>query len=377
MMFWGGAQEGEDDDTVRRRQLAGNQFVVYEYDRLHLGNKMVVLGTKNNNQVNEDNRWLLLRPNGNSRPTVGHVQQILHVKVPHETHGKPDVDRRLLLEVDEYGIHPIEGEFGQWEPSDLRVIVYGRVRRRLVEVEDILEQAIVTDKFPCGDNNGNLLHVSTGMPCKYLVCDKGGLRNVQLECPVRPAAPATRPARAASAASGTRAARGDAPGAGIGDAERAHLLNLLSDSWPAEAVPPGFGLVDWYNTNRRLNFKENYKALKDGGHLASSIVDLYFGVLSRRAVDVEDPRCLFLPNIVMDQLPINSPEYVPLEVAALNNIDLSTIDMVLTPICEPSHWTLGVINYKHQRFDYYDSLGNPIPQTSRDRRAEHVMISVY
>ena len=49
---------------------------MYEYDRLHLGNKMVVLGTKNNNQVNEDNRWLLLRPNGNSRPTVGHVQQI-------------------------------------------------------------------------------------------------------------------------------------------------------------------------------------------------------------------------------------------------------------------------------------------------------------
>jgi hypothetical protein len=124
-------------------------------------------------------------------------------------------------------------------------------------------------------------------------------------------------------------------------------------------------LVDRYDTGRRLWFKENYKALKDGGHLASSIVDLYFGVLSRRAVDVEDPRCLFLPNIVMEQLPINSPEYVPLEVAALNNIDLSTIDMVLTPICEPFHWTLGVINYKHQRFDYYNSLGNPIPATSR------------
>mmetsp|Transcript_16086 Transcript_16086/g.46080 ORF Transcript_16086/g.46080 Transcript_16086/m.46080 type:complete len:223 (-) Transcript_16086:370-1038(-) len=62
---------------------------------------------------------------------------------------------------------------------------------------------------------------------------------------------------------------------------------------------------------------------------------------------------------------INSPNYVNLEVAALNNIDLSTIDMVLTPIYEPSHWTLGVINYKHQRFDYYNSLGNPIPATSR------------
>ena len=137
--------QGDDDRSVLLLQLARNRIVLHEYDRLQLGSKIEVLGTKNNDQDQWDNRWLLLR-GGNA----AHVQAILHVAV--ESLGDEPVDERLLLEIDEYETHTVAGELEPCGLANVSVLVDGPVSTRLIEVEEIVDQAFVASNFPFGSD---------------------------------------------------------------------------------------------------------------------------------------------------------------------------------------------------------------------------------
>ena len=173
--------QGDDDRSVLLGQLARNRIVLHEYDRLQLGSKIEVLGTKNNDQEQWDNRWLLLR-GGNA----AHVQAILHVAV--ESLGDKPVDERLLLKIDEYETHTVAGELEPCGLAKVPVLVDGPVSTRLIEVEEIVDQAFVASNFPFGsdkDAKGEpaVFHDDTGRYVKYALFTKGGLHNVRLQSP--------------------------------------------------------------------------------------------------------------------------------------------------------------------------------------------------
>ena len=177
----------------------------------------------------------------------------------------------------------------------------------------------------------------------------------------------------------------EGPGADIGGDERQRLLQLVSN-WPdGKPVPQGWPA--------HIHFPEAIRSLREGSRLTTSIVNMFFTVLKRRT-DRARSRCLILPNIVTEanygnlatggEAQVDAGSEGSVEIVAetvgtayeslrhVREEEWSAVitgeGLVVTPIHEINHWTLGVINYKEKRFEYYNSLRSDpetIPDTSR------------
>ncbi len=164
------------------------------------------------------------------------------------------------------------------------------------------------------------------------------------------------------------------PGADIGDDEQERLLNLVSN-WPdGKPVPQGFVvgedvIAQPTEDARRSGFRTDVSDLAPDEWLGETVINTFFAVLQRRARVVQNPRCLILPNFLHENIGPDDLFVVPGMVGGVDPYEVVTGEgLVVTPIHESGHWTLGVINYKERRFEYYNSLPSDpetIPDTIR------------
>ncbi|KAF8241919.1 cysteine proteinase [Wilcoxina mikolae CBS 423.85] len=100
-----------------------------------------------------------------------------------------------------------------------------------------------------------------------------------------------------------------------------------------------------------------------GGWLNDNIILFYLGLIGEREnkerLRVILHNTFFYPKFLKDDFKGVARWTAKKGVSGLKILDL---DYIVVPICQNHHWTVGVINCKNKRFEYYDSIALRPPQ---------------
>ena len=158
------------------KQLAIEQFKVFEYDKLTLlGMEIEHRAYVEQRKTKTDNSYLLLGADVNT-PSLARVERIYRILVSDETQDVI-LDERVLLRVQEYTLDDLDPDLEECGLQD--VFIYNTRTPgfdRLIELSSIQEQAFLSPDM-------RTIHGSLDEKAKfesYLVHNKGSLRNVDL-----------------------------------------------------------------------------------------------------------------------------------------------------------------------------------------------------
>lgn len=99
-----------------------------------------------------------------------------------------------------------------------------------------------------------------------------------------------------------------------------------------------------------------------GGWLNDTIILFYLGLIgereNRQGLRVILHNSFFYPKFLKDNFRGVARWSAK---KGASGMQILALDYIVVPICQSSHWTVGVINCKDKRFEYYDSLSHSPP----------------
>jgi sentrin-specific protease 1 len=136
------------------------------------------------------------------------------------------------------------------------------------------------------------------------------------------------------------------------EAEDATVDDALTEGEPSEVLTE----IEGARVTRA-----NMAALAPGEWLNDEVINVFIKVLANNDHDQgpsDLPSCYFMNTLFYPKLAESHSGYTYSNVRRwTRRADIMRKDMVLVPIhCHGDHWTLGVINARLRRFEYYDSL---------------------